>query len=408
MSYSYKKPEGLHRFGLENYRDTYGFSVAEMDKAVADLPRTPDQIDLTHGDTRAFLPPASALENFTKAVMDNSEAYSVYRGSATVRNLLAPRVSRLLGIDVDPTKNLIITPGTQGALFGALSAFVAPGTVVAFPALEYFMNEKIVSYLGGESIRVPALTTPDGYIEIQEADLEHAHKSGATVFVFSNPNNPTGGIYSQAMIEKMAKWAKKYEISVIVDQLYCRLIYDGRTYTHFASLSGMSEQCITLMGPSKTESMSGYRVGIAVGPASIINSMETILSMTALRTAGYSQHALTGWLDEEPGWLEERTVLHQEIRDYLMNGLESIAGIDVRMPGGSSYIFPSLINTKSVNDNDYANDFLFAKDLKSAGVLISPGYQSGLSGKGHFRINFSQHFDLIKKTVDTIDSLIQK
>jgi len=210
------------------------------------------------------------------------------------------------------------------------------------------------------------------------------------------------------MIEKMAKWAKKYEISVIVDQLYCRLIYDGRTYTHFASLSGMSEQCVTLMGPSKTESMSGYRVGIAVGPATIINSMETILSMTALRTAGYSQHALTGWLDEEPGWLEERTVLHQEIRDYLMTGLESIAGIDVRMPGGSSYIFPSLIDTKSVNGNDYANDFLFAKDLKIAGVLISPGYQSGLSGKAHFRINFSQHFDLIKKAVDTIDSLIQK
>ncbi len=408
MSYSYKKPEAIHRFGLENYRESYGFSVAQMDKAVADIPSLADQIDLTHGDTRAFLPPASALKNFTKAVTDNSEAYSVYRGSATVRNLLAPRVSGLLGIEVDPSKNLIITPGTQGALFGALSAFVGPGTVVAFPALEYFMNEKIVSYLGGESIRVPTVNTVDGYIEIQETDLERAHKSGATVFVFSNPNNPTGGIYSHAMIEKIAKWAKKYEISVIVDQLYCRLIYDGRAYTHLASLPGMSEQSITLMGPSKTESMSGYRVGIAVGPAPIINSMETILSMTALRTAGYSQHVLSGWLDEEPGWLDERTVLHQEIRDYLVGGFESIAGLKVCKPGGSSYIFPSLIDSLSVNGNDYANDFLFAKDLKSAGVLISPGYQSGLSGKGHFRINFSQHFELIKKAVDTIDSLIQR
>jgi aspartate/methionine/tyrosine aminotransferase len=313
----------------------------------------------------------------------------------------------LLGIDVDPTKELIIMPGTQGALFGALSAFVGSGTIVAFPAMEYFMYERIVAFLGGESIRVPAVITAEGLIEINEEALESAHKAGASVFVFSNPNNPTGGVYSLELSEKIAMWAKKHEISVIADQLYCRLIYDNRKYTHFSALPGMKDQSITLLGPSKTESMSGYRVGVAVASTPIINSMETLQSMTSLRAAGYSQHALSGWLDEEPGWLEERTELHQEIRDYLVQGLSTISGLKICSPGGSSYIFPSVANCASINGNDYENDFEFVKDLKLSGVLVSPGYQSGLAGKGSFRINFSQHFELIKTSVDKITSLIR-
>ena len=169
----------------------------------------------------------------------------------------------------------------------------------------------------------------------------------------------------------------------------------------------MKDQSITLLGPSKTESMSGYRVGVAVASTPIINSMETLQSMTSLRAAGYSQHALSGWLDEEPGWLEERTELHQEIRDYLVQGLSTISGLKICSPGGSSYIFPSVANCASINGNDYENDFEFVKDLKLSGVLVSPGYQSGLAGKGSFRINFSQHFELIKTSVDKITSLIR-
>jgi aspartate/methionine/tyrosine aminotransferase len=408
LSYEYVKPSAVGRTWLENYRSLYGQNVSEMDRAIAATPKHTDQIDLTHGDTRAFVPPESAFKDFTKAVHDNTEAYSAYRGSATVRELLAPRISKLISIEVDPHSELIITPGSQGALFSALSAFVGPGTVVAFPSVEYFMYERIVSYLGGQSIRIPAKTNLDGFIEIEEKDLEAAHKSGASVLVFSNPNNPTGGIYRRDTCERLANWAKKNHISVIADQLYCRLIYDNRDYTSIASLPGMKNQTITLLGPSKTESMSGYRLGVAVAQSQIINSMESILSMTSLRTAGYAQHALTHWLAEDGGWLEERVMLHQEIRDYLVQALSTIPGVTVSKPGGSSYIFPSMSETESINGNHYENDFVFTQDLKLAGVLVSPGYQSGIAGRGHFRINFSQNFELIKTSVPRIQKLVKK
>ena len=407
MSYEYVKPLAIGRAWLENYRSLYGQSVFEMDRAIAATPKHADQIDLTHGDTRAFVPPDSAFKDFTKAVKDNTEAYSAYRGSSTVRELIAPRISKLLSVEVDPMSELIITPGSQGALFSARSAFVGPGTIVAFPSVEYFMNERIVSYLGGQSIRIPAKINSDGYIEIDEQELEAAHKSGASVLVFSNPNNPTGGIYSREVCQKLANWAKKYDISVIADQLYCRLIYDKRDYTNIASLPGMKNQTITLLGPSKTESMSGYRVGVALAQSQIINSMESILSMTSLRTAGYAQHALTHWLAEEDGWLEERILQHQEIRDYLVQGLATIPGISIFKPGGSSYIFPSMSETTSINGNNYENDFIFTQDLKKAGILVSPGYQSGIAGRGHFRINFSQNFELIKTSVARIQKLVK-
>lgn len=407
MSYEYSKPSALVRAGLEGYKKLYGQSVLEMDAMLAKVPPHPNQIDLTHGDTTAFLPPASAFLDFAKAVEKNTEAYSAYRGSSTVRNVLAPRLTNLLEVEVDPVTEVIITPGTQGALYSALSSLVGPGTLVAFPATEYFMNERIVSYLGGESIRIPTFISEDGYIEIEESNLLRASSHGASVFVFSNPNNPTGGIYSRKMCEKLAVWAKNSAIAVIVDQLYCRLIYDGRDFTNFCGLPGMRDQTITLLGPSKTESMSGFRVGIAVAPLKLINSMESVLSMTSLRTAGYAQHALTHWLDKDEEWLTERIQLHQVIRDYLVLGLSEIPGVKVTVPAGSSYVFPDFSKVESVNHNNYDDDFVLTKDLKLAGVLVSPGYQSGIHGRGHFRINFSQHFDSIKLAVDRIRSLVQ-
>jgi aspartate/methionine/tyrosine aminotransferase len=403
---SFRTPPALAAAELDSYRSLYGHSVREMDRALSAAVSSVNVIDLTHGDTRAFTPPAAAWRDLVAAVEDNTEAYSAYRGSATVRTNLAPRLASLLGRDVDPTTDVILTPGTQGGLFGALSALVHPGDVVAMPSREYFMDERIGAYLGATPYRLPIHQDEYGIITVRDEDLVAARAAGVVGLVFSNPNNPTGGVYSAQSIERLAKWATTNDLWIVADQLYCRLIFDAQGYTHIGSLDGMAERTVTLVGPSKTESMSGYRVAAAVGPRDVINAMEQVMSMSALRTGGYSQHTLRHWMDDDGEWLAERTRDHQAIRDYLLGRLRAIPGVSVATPAGSSYVFPDCSTTPWALAHGSNDDFALAVALKEAGVLVAPGYQFGRDGRGHFRINFSQDSKVIATSCDRIQQVL--
>jgi len=384
---------------LEDYAASYGASVLDLDRALAAAPGPADFIDLTHGDTRAFAPPAAAAADFAAAVEENTEAYTAYRGSASLRTALAPRLARLLGRPVDGASEVIVTPGTQGGLFTALSALVSPGDTVALPDPEYFMSERIIAYLGGKARRLPVSQDGAGLLSISSDALAAA--ADADLLVLSHPNNPTGGVYRGDTLQALAAMVTAGDMLAVVDQLYCRLIFAGAQYLHLGSLPGLAERTVTLLGPSKTESMSGYRVGVAVGPAPVVDAMERVLSLTALRTGGYSQQVLRHWMADDYAWLAKRAAAHEAIRDDLVARLRTISGVSVAPPAGSSYVFPDASGT-ALGRNDHE----LAVALKAAGVLVSPGYQFGPSGRGRFRINFSQDARRLSVAVDLIAAVL--
>jgi aspartate/methionine/tyrosine aminotransferase len=300
---------------------------------------------------------------------------------------------------------LILTPGTQGGLFTSLSALVTPGDAIAVPALEYFMDERIGAYLGARIVRVEIDYSEDGTMSVSEDALDAAAREGVRGLVLSHPNNPTGALYDPTSLRRMAAWAVAQDLWVVADQLYCRLVFDGRTYGHIGSLPNMTERTVTLLGPSKTESMSGYRVGVAVGPPPVIDAIEQVVSMASLRTAGYTQHTLRHWMDGDETWLKDRIVAHEALRDQLVSGLRAISGMRVNAPAGSSYVFPDISGTPWGVAHD-GDDFAFTRVAKSAGVLVSPGYQFGPAGRGHFRINFSQDAERLRRCVEVIGDVL--
>src|SRR5690625_4022803 len=108
-----------------------------------------------------------------------------------------------------------------------------------------------------------AYLSSDGFTGLNMAALEKSFQKGVEVFVFSNPNNPTGVVYTPEEIENIAALADKYGVFVIVDELYARQIFDQRPFTHLCAQDTFSpEQVMTIMGPSKTESLSGFRLGV--------------------------------------------------------------------------------------------------------------------------------------------------
>src|SRR6476661_1707141 len=244
-------------------------------------------VDFSHGDVNdtAFPPAPGALEAFIAGEHRGGvQAYTEYRGGAQLREHVARKLAAFTGRPVSAAEELIITPGTQGALFLALGAAVNAGDRVAIVRPDYFANRKLVEFLGGEvvPVRMDYLSRTDG-AGLDLGELEEAFKSGVRTFLFSNPNNPAGVIYSPAEIARIAELATRYGATVIVDELYSRLLYTGQTYTHLRAAAMDPEKIVTIMGPSKTESLSGYRLGVAFGPSHLIDRMEKLQAIVSLR-----------------------------------------------------------------------------------------------------------------------------
>ncbi len=359
-------------------------------------------VDFSHGDVDAFPPIPGALEEFIAGVKRGAvQAYTEYRGGGESRADVAKKLAAFAGVKICPDSQIIITPGTQGALFLAMGATVGRGDKVAIVQPDYFANRKLTEFFDGEMLPVGLdyMGAKDrAGIDLEQ--LEGAFKAGAKLFLFSNPNNPAGVVYTATEMLEIASLAKKYDVTVIADELYSRQIYDGRKYTHFCALDVDQDKVITIIGPSKMESVSGYRLGVAFGSPALIDRMEKLQAIVSLRAAGYCQAVLKNWFNEPAGWVEDRIARHQEIRDELLGMFRAVDGVAVRATEAGSYLFPRLPKM-SVPLQD------FIKILRAqAGVTVTPGTEFGPQFTDSFRLNFSQDrqaaADAIRRVIELI------
>lgn len=360
-------------------------------------------VDFSHGDVNAFMPTPGTLEEFIKGVkLGSQQAYTEYIGKQIIRENLSKKLSTFTSASISADNQLIITPGTQGALFLAMGSMVGSGEKVAIIAPDYFANRKIAHFFDAEIIPITLdYLKSDEHAGLNLTQLEDAFKNGVKVFLFSNPNNPTGVVYSPDEIKSISSLAHKYGVSVIVDQLYSRQIFDSRIYTHLCAQDIQPENLITIIGPSKTESLSGYRLGVGFGSSKIITRMEKLQAIVSLRAAGYSQAVLNTWFNEPIGWMNDRISAHQSIRDDLLTLLRSVEGVQIRTPEGGSYLF--VKNPKLIVD---MKEFIKIMRLQ-ANVILTPGTEFGSEFTNSFRINFSQDkisaTDAIRRTIQMIE-----
>ena len=343
-------------------------------------------VDFSHGDVDAFQPLPGSFEAFEQGYkIGGKQAYTEYRGKKGIRESLAEKLATFTGAPVDPDKEIILTPGTQGALFLAMGALVGSGDKVAIVEPDYFANRKLVEFFDGEMVPVEMdYEGKEGCAGLNLESLEAAFKEGVKLFLFSNPNNPTGVIYSYEEITKIGKLAKQYGVTLLVDELYSRQIFDGKTYTHLRAQEEIPDNLITIIGPSKTESLSGFRLGVAFGSAEIITRMEKLQAIVSLRCAGYCQSVFDVWFNEPEHFMEERIKAHQAIRDDILEVIAGVEGVSARPSDGGSYLFVTLPEL-DVTIGDFVK---IVREL--ADVTVTPGTEFGPQFTNSFRINFSQ------------------
>ncbi|MDF2811873.1 MAG: Aspartate aminotransferase [Microvirga sp.] len=368
------------------------------------IAKAPDGfLDTTHFDTVRFPPPEWAHEVFARAAQDGEMAYSGYRGHPHVLRAVAENLASFLDAEIDPERQLILTPGTQAGLFGALSALTSPGDRVALGCPEYLFSERILRFLGADVAPVPLHTfgneSPSPDLRALEAEFRD---KGVKLFVFSHPNNPTGAVYNRETLSTIARLAIHYDVTVVVDELYARLLHDGQLLVHLRNLPGMAERTVTLFGPSKTESLSGYRLGVVLAPEAVIKRMENMQSITALRAPAYAQNLLVHWLRDDTEWLAERMPAFTALRTMTQTKMTQLPWLKLSIGEGTAYAWPDI------NALGMPGDELSELLLTKAGILVSPGYQFGPGCDGFFRVCYARDETVWSNALDRMVTVLDE
>lgn len=388
-------PARLQRLELPERASVAGMSARRADIELhAKAPK--NFLDTTHFDTVRFPPPPWASEQFARAAGEGALAYTGYRGNGDVLAALAASVGTFLDLPLDPKQHLILTPGTQAGLFAALASLVEDGDRVALIDPDYLFSARILRFLGADIGHVPLRFTPDGPSpDLDALEAEFKHK-GARHLVFSHPNNPTGAVFSAQVIVQIARLANAYGVTVLVDELYARLLHDGRRFPHLAVEPGMFVRTVTLLGPSKTESLSGYRLGVVVAAPEIISRIENVQSIMALRAPAYAQHVLIPWLRDDHQWLAARLKEFTALRTLTVQSLRRLPWLKLEPQSGTAYVWPD-VSALGLPAPAVAKALLC-----EAGVLVSPGYQFGPTSGGHFRLCYARDEAEWKLALDRI------
>ena len=389
----------VERLAMADRREPGGLLVSEVEQRYGELARGYEiEFDLTSAHTGAFPPPPYFLEGITRAVQDGRPGYTPLLGDVAVREALAERLGAMIGLELDARANLMLTAGTQAGLFATMSVLLQSGDTVLIADPEYLCDERTARFFGADVRYVPfARLGADASLDLDV--LEQGLRDGARAVLFSNPHNPTGSVMERATLERIAALVIEYDAWVIADELYARFVFADEPPTHMASLPGMAERCVTAIGPSKTESASGFRVGVIVAPPELIRMAGQVLPNMHVRAPSYAQYALIDWLADDHEFIRDYVRRYRALRDITVSRLAAVEGLGVTEPAATSWLFPDLSGLG-------VSELEAAEALMAAGILVYPGCFFGPAGGGHVRLSFGHYEDTWPAVADRIAEVL--
>lgn len=244
-----------------------------------------DAINLSQGFPD-FAPPQPILDRLKQVADEDFHQYSITWGAQNTREALAEKQSKLMGIDIDPNTEVVITCGGTEAMMAAMMTVVNPGDKVAIfsPFYENYGADAILS--GAEPIYVP-LVPPDFHFDPEV--LEQAFKDGAKALVLCNPSNPSGKVFTLEEMKLIADIAIRYDAYVVTDEVYEHIIYAPNQMVYMASLPGMRERTIATGSLSKTYSITGWRLGYTIAPPEITDRIRKVHDFLTVGAAAPSR-----------------------------------------------------------------------------------------------------------------------
>ncbi|MCL5025362.1 MAG: aminotransferase class I/II-fold pyridoxal phosphate-dependent enzyme, partial [Chloroflexi bacterium] len=299
--------------------------------------------------------------------------YTSNYGLLELREALSAHLASLYGVRYDPACQLLITSGASEALDLAARVLVNPGDEVLVPDPGYVSYEPCVVLAGGKPVCVPTRQEDDFKLRPEEVEARITSRTKAILLGY--PNNPTGAVMDREDLLAIAALAEAYDLLVISDEIYDRLVYNGG-HTCFASLPGMQERTILIGSMSKSYAMTGWRMGYAAAPAEILEAMVKVHQYTSICAPIAGQKAALEALHRGEPEVQAMVEEYNQRRRVMVTGLRRI-GLDCFEPKGAFYAFPSIRGT-GLSDDDFTEQLLLEEK-----VAVVPGSAFGECGRGH-------------------------
>ncbi|MCL4459235.1 MAG: pyridoxal phosphate-dependent aminotransferase [Chloroflexi bacterium] len=345
-----------------------------------------------------FDTPRNIIDAGIQALNSGYTHYGPSAGLPELREAIAEDISRSRGIKVNANQ-VVVTPGGKPIMSFVIIALVDEGDEVIYPNPGFPIYESMINFVGGKPVPIPLREENDFRMDVAELRSKVGPKT--KLIIINSPHNPTGGILSDDDLRQIAEVAVANDIPVLSDEIYCRIIYEGK-HTSIATFPGMAERTIILDGFSKTYAMTGWRLGYGVMPEGLAPHIARLMTNTVSCTASFTQRAGIEGLKGPQDEVERMVAEFRRRRDVIVEGLNSIPGITCRKPHGAFYVFP---NVKGVGMSSRAfADYL----LNEAGVAGLSGASFGEYGEGYIRLSYANSIENIEKAIDRIGKAVSR
>lgn len=373
------KPSGIRKF----------FSIAEeMDNVISLGVGEPD-----------FKTPWHIRQRGIECLERGTTRYTSNAGLLQLREEISVYYKRRFNIEYNPKDEVLITVGGSEGIDMAIRSIVSPGDEVLVVEPSFVCYKPIVEVSGAKA--VPIVTKEENEFRLMPDELKAAITPKTKLLVLPFPNNPTGGIMTREDLESIRQIIIDNDLFVLSDEIYSELTYTSEGHTSIASLEGMRERCVVINGFSKTYSMTGWRLGYALGPAPVIQQMTKLHQFAIMSAPTNSQYAAIEALKHGDKDIEKMKREYDMRRRFTVDGFRKI-GLDCFEPKGAFYVFPCIKST-GLSSEEFAERLIMAKR-----VAVVPGNAFGDCGEGFIRVSYCYSIDNIKEAIKRIGEFVKE
>jgi aspartate/methionine/tyrosine aminotransferase len=337
-----------------------------------------------------FHPAAPVVDAVRDAVAAGRDRYCSTRGVPALREAIADYLKRTRRLDV-AAEQVLVAPGCKMALSLAMMALIEPGDEVLYPDPSFPIYPSFARGLGASAVAFGLEEKNQFQPDLKEITAKITPRT--SVIIFNSPNNPTGTVFSSTAIEKLAALATQHDLWILSDEIYARILFGGE-YRSMWSLPGMAERTVIIDGFSKSFAMTGWRLGYAVAPVSVIDAMDLLVLNTFTCAAEFTQIAAIEALRDSTNAVDVMVEEYRKRRDLFVAGLNRISGFRCRPPQGAFYAWVNIEETGLSAEE--VQKIL----LEEAGVAGIAGAAFGAGGKNYLRFSLVSARNLLEEALE--------
>jgi aspartate aminotransferase len=341
-----------------------------------------------------FDTPSNVVEAGIDALRKGWTHYGPAAGLPELRQALADYVSKTRGVKVT-SEEVVVVPGGKPIIFFTILALIDEEDEVIYPNPGFPIYESMIHYVGGRAVPIHLREDRDFSVDVNE--LASLINDRTRLIILNSPHNPTGGVMPRKDVEQIARLIGDRNITVLSDEIYSRLLFDGGEHFSIMSVPGMQERTILLDGFSKTYAMTGWRMGYGVMRPDLAAHITRLMTNSNSCTASFTQVAGIEAIRGDQSSVDHMREEFQSRRDAFVAGLNKIKGFSCRMPKGAFYAFPNITKT------GWKSKALADALLEQAGVAALSGTAFGAFGEGYLRFSVANSLENLQQALDRID-----